>query len=126
MQVMRRVRITGTGMYVPPRVVTNKDLEGLMDTTDEWIQQRTGVKERRHVEPGVGPSEMGYYATLQALEMAGLEGDVSAELELHRAVLDRDLACFREIGLFHGLSQADQQHLFRTAVSSGVVLALRG
>ncbi len=46
MQALRNVRITGTGMYVPPRVVKNADLAELMDTTDEWIRQRTGIEER--------------------------------------------------------------------------------
>jgi len=47
-----RTRIVSTGMYVPPKVVTNKDLESLMDTSDEWIQQRSGIKERRWIAPG--------------------------------------------------------------------------
>ena len=47
-----RARITGTGMYVPERVVTNKDLEALMDTSDEWIRQRSGIEERRWITEG--------------------------------------------------------------------------
>ena len=47
MPTLRRARITGTGMYVPPDIYTNKDLEKMMDTSDEWIQQRSGIKERR-------------------------------------------------------------------------------
>ncbi len=73
MQVMRKVRITGTGMYVPPRVVTNHDLAEMMDTNDEWIQQRSGIRERRYVDPGTGPVDLGVEATNRALEMAGLE-----------------------------------------------------
>ncbi len=46
MQALRKVAISGTGMYVPPKVVTNHDLAKLMDTSDEWIQQRTGIRER--------------------------------------------------------------------------------
>src|SRR5262245_33813688 len=45
-------KITGTGMYVPDRVVTNDDLAKLMDTSDEWIRQRSGIGERRYIEPG--------------------------------------------------------------------------
>jgi 3-oxoacyl-[acyl-carrier-protein] synthase-3 len=56
MRVMRSVRVAGTGMYVPPRVVTNFDLMKLMDTTDEWIQQRSGIVERHHVDAGMGPA----------------------------------------------------------------------
>src|ERR1043165_416417 len=46
------VRIAGTGSYLPDRKLTNADLAGMMDTTDEWIVQRTGIHERRIVEPG--------------------------------------------------------------------------
>ncbi|MCP4005634.1 MAG: ketoacyl-ACP synthase III [bacterium] len=73
MQVVRKVRITGTGMYVPPRVVTNEDLTRLMDTTDEWIEQRTGIKERHHVDDGTGPSELAYESAKRAIENAGLK-----------------------------------------------------
>ena len=65
--------ISGTGFYLPPRVVTNEELATFMDTTDEWIQERTGIKERRYVEPGEGPSDLAIPATEQALEMAGIE-----------------------------------------------------
>ena len=73
MQVMRRARVAGTGMYAPPRVVTNDDLAKLMDTSDEWIQQRTGIRERRYVDPGVGPADLALEATRQALGAARLE-----------------------------------------------------
>ena len=64
--------ISGTGFYLPPRIVTNDELSSYMDTTDEWIQDRTGIKERRYVEKGVGPSDLAIPATEQALEAAGL------------------------------------------------------
>ena len=64
--------ISGTGFFLPPRVVTNDELSSYMDTTDEWIQERTGIKERRYVEKGVGPSDLAIPATEQALEAAGL------------------------------------------------------
>ncbi len=73
MQVMRRARITGTGMYVPPRVVTNDELAQRMDTTDEWIQKRTGIVRRHHVDDGVGPADLAYHAALRALESARIE-----------------------------------------------------
>ena len=72
MRVMRSVRIAGTGMYVPPRVVTNADLTKLMDTSDEWIQQRTGIAERHHVDAGMGPAELAHKAALQAIANAGI------------------------------------------------------
>ncbi len=66
-------------MFVPPRVVTNKDLEQLMDTTDEWIQQRTGIVERHHVDPGVGPADLAREAALRAIEDAGVSaGELDA------------------------------------------------
>ena len=64
--------ISGTGFFLPPRVVTNEELSSYMDTTDEWIQERTGIKERRYVEKGVGPSDLAISATEQALKAAGL------------------------------------------------------
>jgi 3-oxoacyl-[acyl-carrier-protein] synthase-3 len=72
-----RARISGTGMYVPERVVRNDDLTALMDTSDEWIRQRSGIQERRYVEPGQKPSELAQRASSRALEAAGLDpGDV--------------------------------------------------
>ena len=64
--------ISGTGFFLPPRIVTNDELSSYMDTTDEWIQERTGIKERRYVEKGVGPSDLAISATEQALKAAGL------------------------------------------------------
>ena len=64
--------ISGTGFFLPSRVVTNDELSSYMDTTDEWIQERTGIKERRYVEKGVGPSDLAIPATEQALKAAGL------------------------------------------------------
>ncbi|MDZ7294242.1 MAG: ketoacyl-ACP synthase III [candidate division KSB1 bacterium] len=67
----RLSRIAGTGICVPERVVTNFDLEKLMDTSDQWIRERTGIAERRFVEPGVGSSDLALGASLMALENAG-------------------------------------------------------
>jgi len=73
----RRARIAGTGFCVPDRVVTNADLEKLMDTSDEWIQQRTGIRERRFVSPGETPADLAQRASERALADAGLDaGDV--------------------------------------------------
>jgi len=69
----RRTIITGIGHFVPPRVVTNFDLEKLMNTSDEWIRQRSGIVERRHVDPGVGTSDLAYEASLRAIQSAGIE-----------------------------------------------------
>ncbi len=68
-------KIVGLGHYVPENIVTNHDLEKLMDTSDEWIQERTGIKERRFYDPPEKGStaKMAYKASLMALERAGLE-----------------------------------------------------
>ncbi|MFD2512586.1 3-oxoacyl-ACP synthase III family protein [Pontibacter locisalis] len=71
---MRNSKIAGVGHYVPDNVVSNKDLEKLMDTTDEWIRERTGIVERRYFTEGVDTTaNMGANAARKALQMAGLE-----------------------------------------------------
>ena len=70
---MESLRILGTGSYVPPKVLTNFDLEKMgLDTSDEWISKRTGVRERRVADPKVSTSDLGYEASIKALEMAGM------------------------------------------------------
>ena len=71
----RPTTIASLAAYVPPRVLTNADLEKLVDTTDEWILQRTGIRERHIVDPGVGTSDLGKEAALQAIAGAGLTPD---------------------------------------------------
>ena len=68
-----RSKIIGTGHYVPERVVTNKDLEKMMDTTDEWIVQRTGIRERRWIDKETGASDLAAKATENALQAAGIQ-----------------------------------------------------
>ncbi|WP_010523364.1 3-oxoacyl-ACP synthase III family protein [Aquimarina agarivorans] len=70
-------KITGLGMYVPENVVTNDDLSKVMDTNDEWIQERTGIKERRHIKKGDGNStaSMGVKAAKIAIERAKIDKD---------------------------------------------------
>ena len=72
---LRRVKIASLGTYVPPRVLTNADLEQMLDTTDEWILKRTGVRERHIVEEGVASSDLGKEAALSALAGAGVKAD---------------------------------------------------
>ena len=69
---MRNSRIISGGRYVPDRVVTNQDLMAVMDTNDEWIVQRTGIRERHFSEGCTGAADMGALAARQALERAGL------------------------------------------------------
>ena len=72
---MYHSKIIGLGKYVPERVVTNDELTNYMDTSDEWIRERTGIRERRWVEEGDGNTTavMGVKAARQALERAGLK-----------------------------------------------------
>ncbi len=69
---MQRAYILGTGFYVPERVVTNDELARHIDTSDEWIRQRTGIERRRYAPDDVGCAELAYRASLNALENAGV------------------------------------------------------
>ncbi len=68
-----RTIITGTGHFVPPKVVTNSDLEKMMNTSDEWIRQRSGIVERHYTETGIGSSDLAYKAALKAIEAARID-----------------------------------------------------
>ena len=68
-------RIAGTGSYLPEKVVTNHDLEKMMDTTDEWIQERTGIKRRHLAADGETTSDLALAAARQALDMAGITAE---------------------------------------------------
>ncbi len=76
---MIHARITGTGSFAPKKIITNQDLEKLVDTTDEWITERTGIKERRIAEKGQTTSDLAYEASKRALKAAGLGAE---ELDL--------------------------------------------
>jgi 3-oxoacyl-[acyl-carrier-protein] synthase III len=72
-----RSRIVSVGSYVPQQVLSNVDLEGMVDTSDEWITERTGIRERRIAGEGQVTSDLAYEASRIALERAGLEaGDI--------------------------------------------------
>lgn len=64
--------ISGLATYVPPRTLTNADLEKMIDTTDEWILQRTGIRKRHIVDPGVATSDLAVEAARGAIEQAGI------------------------------------------------------
>jgi 3-oxoacyl-[acyl-carrier-protein] synthase-3 len=72
---LRPAKISGLATYVPPRVLTNADLERLVETSDEWILQRTGIRERHLVDPGVATSDLAKVAAEGALKEAGLTPD---------------------------------------------------
>jgi 3-oxoacyl-[acyl-carrier-protein] synthase-3 len=88
---MTRSVILGMGHYVPSRVVTNDDLAKMFETSDEWIQQRTGIKERRFVErSGIGSSDLAIPAVEMACKNAGIEvSDIDAIRYLRSSALRR-------------------------------------
>jgi 3-oxoacyl-[acyl-carrier-protein] synthase-3 len=122
-----RSRILGIGAYVPPRVVTNHDLAKLMDTTNEWIIERTGIEERRWIDEGESGAGMASKAARQAMERAGvgpkdidmviyatLSPDVffpGTGVFVQRELGLREVPCFdirqQCSGFIYGLSMAD-------------------
>lgn len=72
MQQIHSASITGIGSYLPAKVLTNYDLEKMVDTSDDWIIQRTGIRERRIIENGMTTSDLGAQASLRAIEDAGI------------------------------------------------------
>lgn len=139
---MYQSKIAGLGYYVPENVVTNHDLSKLMDTNDEWIQERTGIRERRHIKKGDGNSTaiMGVKAANIALERANISKDdidlivfatlspdyyfpgcgvqVQEMLEIHTCpALDVRNQCS---GFIYGLSVADQ--FIKTGMYRNVLL----
>jgi 3-oxoacyl-[acyl-carrier-protein] synthase-3 len=75
----QRAKITAVGRYVPPRVVTNDDLAKIVDTNNEWIVSRTGIRERHLVEPGTPTSDLAAHAVRDLLDKRGIGAD---EIEL--------------------------------------------
>ena len=72
---MLRSKIISTGSYLPEKVFTNDDLEKMVDTSDEWITERTGIKERRIADESQAASDLAYEASKAALKSAGLKAD---------------------------------------------------
>ncbi|MCF6289146.1 MAG: ketoacyl-ACP synthase III [Proteobacteria bacterium] len=72
-------KIIGTGRYLPEQILTNADLEKIVDTSDQWIQERTGIKQRHKVAKGQYTSDLCYEASLNALDAAGIK---AAELDM--------------------------------------------
>ena len=139
---MYQSKIAGLGYYVPENIVTNEDLSKIMDTNDEWIQERTGIKERRHIKKGDGntTASMGVKAAKIALERANINKDdidlivfatlspdyyfpgcgvqVQEMLEIHTCpALDVRNQCS---GFIYGLSVADQ--FIKTGMYKNVLL----
>jgi 3-oxoacyl-[acyl-carrier-protein] synthase-3 len=121
---MASIRILGTGSYLPPNVVTNFDLQRMgLDTTDEWIVQRTGVSERRKADPEVAASDLAYEASLKALEMAGLTARDMDHIIM--ATITPDTCCPSGANWLQAKLDAPQAVTFDvTAACSGFIFAL--
>ena len=74
-KLLRPVAIAGTGKYLPDKVLTNADLQRMVETTDEWIVERTGIKERRIAGPDEATSDLAIKAGRDALENAGIKAE---------------------------------------------------
>ncbi|HEX2166547.1 MAG TPA: hypothetical protein VHG09_04855 [Longimicrobiales bacterium] len=83
------VEIVATGRYLPERVMTNADIEKMVDTTDEWITERTGIRERRIADADMGAAEMGARASRIAMERAGIQAGEVDIIVLATATPDR-------------------------------------
>ncbi|OGP64397.1 MAG: 3-oxoacyl-ACP synthase [Deltaproteobacteria bacterium RBG_13_53_10] len=144
----KRIGLLGTGSFVPERVLSNTDLEKILDTNDEWIYRRTGIRERRIAAPDVNASDLAKEASLRAIEMAGLSPKdidlivmttmtpdtccpaganwLEAKLGADRAVsFDVTAACS---GFVFGLSVAEQYlkaGTFKTALVASVEIMSR-
>ncbi|MBV9110605.1 MAG: ketoacyl-ACP synthase III [Gemmatimonadetes bacterium] len=84
-----RARIVSTGRWSPPRVVTNHDLESMVETSDEWIRSRTGITERRIADKDTGAADMGANAARIAMERAGITAEDVDILLVSTATPDR-------------------------------------
>lgn len=120
---MKYSRITGTGSYLPEKVVTNADLEKLVDTSDEWIVTRTGVRERRVAAEGENTVDLAEHATYRAIEAAGINTSDIDLIVLATTTPDQVFpatACLlqKRLGI-HGCPAFDVQ-----AVCTGFVYAL--
>jgi len=94
---MQRSRITGTGSYLPPRVVTNAELAPLVEVTPEWIVERSGIEQRHWVEGSVTTSDLAHEASNRALAAAGIEASDLDMIVLATISPDHDFpgtACF--------------------------------
>ncbi len=117
------IQILGTGSYVPPRVLHNRDLEKVLDTTDDWISQRTGIHERRMAEPEIAASDLALEASRSALEMAGKKPE---EIQLIiMATITPDTHCPAGANWLQAKLTAPQAVTFDiTAACSGFIFAL--
>jgi 3-oxoacyl-[acyl-carrier-protein] synthase-3 len=121
---MESIRILGTGSYLPPKILDNFDLQKMgLETTDEWIVQRTGIRQRRVADPGVNTSDLGLEASLKALDMAGM---TAKDLDLIiLATITPDTCCPAGANWLQAKLDAPQAITFDiTAACCGFIFAL--
>lgn len=120
---MTFARIAGTGSYLPENIVTNKDLEQMVDTTDEWIRERTGIEQRHIAVEGQTTVDLAEQAALKAIEAAGIDANEIDLIVFATSTPDKifpSSACILQARLgIHGSPAFDIQ-----AVCSGFVYAL--
>ncbi len=121
--VGKSIGVIGTGSYLPERVLSNFDLEKILDTSDEWIYQRTGIRQRRIAAPDVNTSDLAREASLRALEMAGIS---AKELDLIiLATITPDTCCPSGANWLEGKLGAQRAVSFDvTAACCGFIFAL--
>jgi 3-oxoacyl-[acyl-carrier-protein] synthase-3 len=119
----KRIGVLGTGSFLPEKVLTNKDLEKFLDTNDEWIYRRTGIRERRIAEKDVNASDLAKEASLKAIEMAGLS---PADIDLIiMTTMTPDTCCPAGANWLEAKLGADRAVSFDvTAACSGFVFGL--
>jgi 3-oxoacyl-[acyl-carrier-protein] synthase-3 len=117
------MEVAGTGRYLPDRVVTNLELERLVDTSDEWIHERTGIRERRIADPAMGAAQMGAEAARAALCKAGIQPEAVDLILVSTATPDRLLpSTATDVQLQLGASRAAAMDL--SAACSGFLYGL--
>lgn len=120
----RYSRVAGTGSHLPARITTNADLEKLVETTDEWIVERTGIRQRHHASEGELTSDLALKAAEKAIEAAGIEASELGLIVVATTTPDRvfpSTACVLQakLGIENGCPAFDVQ-----AVCSGFVYAM--
>lgn len=116
-------RILGTGSYLPEKILTNADLERMVDTTDEWIYSRTGIRQRHIAAEGEFTSDLSYHAAQRALEAAGVTADAVDLIIVATTTPDRvfpSTACL----LQHKLGNTGAPAFDVQAVCSGFIYAI--
>jgi 3-oxoacyl-[acyl-carrier-protein] synthase-3 len=120
---IRGATIVGTGMYVPERVLTNRELETMVDTSDEWIVERTGIRERRISAPAQASSDLALIAARRALETAGVEPEQVDQIIIATTTPDRYLpSCACTVQSKLGATRAAAYDMF--AACTGFIYGL--